>query len=1211
VVSNPTLPGLELHIPKGTVITDYQGKVVREVSITSVPLNQPPFPLPPGVRVPIYFTIQPGAAYLSTNGGWGQQGAQLYYPNSGDASPGSPTDFWNYDPDAKGWYVYGQGKVNLSGTQIVPNPGVVIYEFSGAMVAVPSTRAATFPGDSSAGDPVDLSTGLFVYRNTDLTISDVIPISLTRTYRQADSISRAFGVGTTHPYDIFLVGDVNPWTYQELVLPDGRVIRYDRISPGVSATDAVYIHSSTRTPYYGSTISWNGNGWNLTMTNGTVYVFPDGYLATRAQLSALIAIHDRYNNTLSISRDSNGNITQITTPNGRWVKFTYDSSYRITQAQDNINRTVGYAYDSGGRLTSYTDANGGTTAYTYDSNSNMTSITDTRGIRYITNQYDSNNRVIVQTMADGSTYQFSYTLSGSTSQTYFATFSNNYTGAGPGLDIMGFRACEGCTEGYTSEILQVDITDQRGFVRRVVFSDAGYKVSDTHALGQPEEQTIKYQYTPDNLLSLITDPLDRNTVIAYGDINGNPTQITQLSGTDAAITTNATFELTFNQPTSFTDPLNHTTNFAYDSNGSLVGVIDPLNQETRFTYNAAGQVLTATDPLNHTTSFAYDSGDLVSITDPLGRNSTRFFDSVGRLVTIANPLGQSTRFDYDALNRITKLTDPLGNATNFSYDGNGNLLSFTDANSHTATYTYDSMGRLVTRTDPLSNSEQHQYDAAGNLSQFTDRRGKITTYKYDSLNRRTFAGYGTILATAPTYDSTISYGYDPGNRLSSVVDSVTGTITHRYDGLDRLISEQTPQGAVSYVYDAKGRRTQMTVAGQAGINYAYDGANRLLQITQGSSSVSIAYDSGNRRTSLTLPNGIVVSYGYDNASQLTGVTYTNGGSTLGALTYAYDLAGRRIQLGGSYAQTALPLGTNNTAYNADNQLAEWGTAGVYYDANGNMTSDGLNSFTWDSRNQLSSMNFGANSFQYDGLGRRVGKTISGTTTNYLYDGANIVQELSGGSPTANFLEGNLDEFFLRTNSSGASNFLRDALGSTLALTDSSGGDLVQYAYEPFGNTVFTSGSSSNEIQYAGRENDGTGLFFNRARYYNPVFQRFVSEDPIGIRGGANRYAYVHNSPTSATDPTGLQPSACPIADAIVLFGFDVFVSDYFIIKAAKKEADQTLEIKIPQNELPGDIPVPNPLIETLGQLYDQGLDTLKEVTKGMFETYTTTGCAQI
>src|SRR5713101_2777303 len=117
-------------------------------------------------------------------------------------------------------------------------------------------------------------------------------------------------------------------------------------------------------------------------------------------------------------------------------------------------------------------------------------------------------------------------------------------------------------------------------------------------------------------------------------------------------------------------------------------------------------------------------------------------------------------------------------------------------------------------------------------------------------------------------------------------------------------------------------------------------------------------------------------------------------------------------------------------------------------------------------------------------------------TSFLYDAANFVQELTSGTPTANLLSGGIDEVFARTDAAGTTNFLADALGSTLALSDSAGNLLTQYTYELFGNTTVSGLPSANPYQHTGRENDGTGLYFYRARYYSPTFQRFASEDPI-------------------------------------------------------------------------------------------------------------------
>src|SRR5689334_14977387 len=135
---------------------------------------------------------------------------------------------------------------------------------------------------------------------------------------------------------------------------------------------------------------------------------------------------------------------------------------------------------------------------------------------------------------------------------------------------------------------------------------------------------------------------------------------------------------------------------------------------------------------------------------------------------------------------------------------------------------------------------------------------------------------------------------------------------------------------------------------------------------------------------MTLPNGVTLNYGYDAASQLTGITYKLGSTTLGNLTYAYDLAGRRTGVSGGFARTGTPQAASAATYNVNNQLTQWKGASLTYDANGNLTSDGTNTYTWNARNQLVAISGAVSaSFQYDPFGRRVSKTIGGTT-QYLY-----------------------------------------------------------------------------------------------------------------------------------------------------------------------------------------------------------------------------------
>ena len=409
-----------------------------------------------------------------------------------------------------------------------------------------------------------------------------------------------------------------------------------------------------------------------------------------------------------------------------------------------------------------------------------------------------------------------------------------------------------------------------------------------------------------------------------------------------------------------------------------------------------------------------------------------------------------------------------------------------------------------------------------------DRKSQTTTYTYDPLNRRTKTTFQDGTST--------NYTYDAGNRITQVQEknaggTVTATITRTYDGLDRLTQEVTPQGTVNYTYDNASRRATMTVVGQTQVVYTYDNANRLTNIQQGTSNIVIGYDDADRRTSVTYPNTNKVEYQYNVASELTTVTYKQGTTTLGTLMYTYDAAGNRIKTGGTFARSNVPPALATASYNANNQQTAFGASTETYDLNGNLatTTDAgvTTTYTWNARNQLTGITktgFTA-SFTYDSFGRRTGKIINGTTTNFVYDGLNQVQEKNGATVTANLLIGlGIDEFFTRTDSVGVRSLLPDALGSTVALGDGTGTLQTQYTYEPFGITTQTGAVSTSSYKYTGREDDGTGVFYYRARYYHPRLQRFIAEDPIRFRGGdVNLYAYVWNTPLQMRDYSGLRP----------------------------------------------------------------------------------------
>ena len=232
------------------------------------------------------------------------------------------------------------------------------------------------------------------------------------------------------------------------------------------------------------------------------------------------------------------------------------------------------------------------------------------------------------------------------------------------------------------------------------------------------------------------------------------------------------------------------------------------------------------------------------------------------------------------------------------------------------------------------------------------------------------------------------------------------------------------------------------------------------------------------------------------------------------------MVGPGLELNTPTTRAAIAL---DGSYDANNRLAQLNGSTLAYDDNGNSTNDGTNTYSWDARNQLASVTGPVNaSFQYDALGRRVQKTVGSTTTGYLYDGSNFVQEQNAaGAATATLLNGGIDQLFARMTSAGISVPMWDALGSVIGETNSAQTVTTSFAFEPYGTTTQSGTSTGNSQQYTGRENDGTGLYYYRARYYNPSTSRFISEDPIGFRGGTNIYAYTNGNPISYRDPLGL------------------------------------------------------------------------------------------
>ncbi len=167
-------------------------------------------------------------------------------------------------------------------------------------------------------------------------------------------------------------------------------------------------------------------------------------------------------------------------------------------------------------------------------------------------------------------------------------------------------------------------------------------------------------------------------------------------------------------------------------------------------------------------------------------------------------------------------------------------------------------------------------------------------------------------------------------------------------------------------------------------------------------------------------------------------------------------------------------------------------------------------------------------YKYDPSGRRVEKNVDGYKTRYIYDGGNIIAEYDGnGNLTRKYIHGaRVDELVCMidvADSSAVYYYHYDGLGSVVALSDSSGDSCQSYEYSVYGQVAASDPDfRANPYLFTGRRFDyETGLYYYRARYYNPYIGRFLQTDPIGYGDGINWYAYCGNNPLAFVDPSGL------------------------------------------------------------------------------------------
>jgi len=339
------------------------------------------------------------------------------------------------------------------------------------------------------------------------------------------------------------------------------------------------------------------------------------------------------------------------------------------------------------------------------------------------------------------------------------------------------------------------------------------------------------------------------------------------------------------------------------------------------------------------------------------------------------------------------------------------------------------------------------------------------------------------------------------------------------------------------------------------VGYCYDNLNRMTQATENATDcatnllATYAYDPQSRRTLVTYGNGATMSYpSYSNAGDLQTLTsHFPVGSNDNSFTYTYTAAHQTLTATASKNTWFWEPSTDSTTAYTVNNLNQYATIGsqttggtncqgqaqgLSYDCNGNLTFDGTRTYTYDAENRLLTANATglAATYAYDPLGRRTKKSGTGvTTTYYLSDGTDEIAEYdSTKTVTVRYIPGPaIDEpIAMETASTGAKEYFHtDKQGSVSAMSDATGA-MVEgpYTYDPYGNCFVGStpcSSSGEPYRFTGRRFDAeTGLYYYRARYYDPVKGRFLQTDPVGYSLDLNLYVYVENEPVDLSDPSG-------------------------------------------------------------------------------------------
>ncbi|MGU9807629.1 UNVERIFIED_CONTAM: RHS repeat protein [Pseudomonas sp. CM11] len=1009
----------------------------------------------------------------------------------------------------------------------------------------------------TSGCPVSMVTGEELLTLDDGTLDGRLPFVFTRLYRtSAVDLDIGLGRGWSHAlaHRLLLEGEQVIWIDQEnrrttFPLPSEQrpaihnSLARAAIYLGVEPDELIIAQPGEDAPFLH---------------------FRDGHLT---------ALSDRYANRLTIKRNIHGDISRLDNGAGRALRLRYEQrhlvaidyqSFHPAITLDEAWRTeqtlVSYRYDGRFRLIEATNAAGESERY----------------------DYDDQHVILQRQLAGGASFFWEWQGAGRAARCVrhwasFAQMDSRYTWGEDGQVTV--QHLDGSQEVY--------VHDERARLVRKVEPDGGEHLKAYDPQGRliaeqdPLGAVTEYRYDEAGRLVALIPPDEEPTSYEYrhGFLH------TRSRG-------KAVWQYRRNAQgdvIEVIDPHGQSTGYDYDAQGQLLAIRYPDGSEHRFTRNQLGQLTEETLPDTGRRCFSYDAqGRLLTRQDEHGALTHYHWDAVGRLLETTLPGGATRAWHYNAYGKVTAERDELGRTTRYEYADDLHLISRRlNPDGSELKYRYDSARLLLTEIENESGEKyQLDYTPNGLIRQQIGFDGQRTAYAYDLnghllektehgadgaqwVTRYQRDGAGRLLVKTLPDGQAIEYRYDGLGRLVHVNDGTDHPLAFEYDAQDRLISEHQGWGTLRYRYDACGRLNHLRLPDNSQLDYHHARGGVLTAIDLNGARLTEHQLSGGHERQRR--QGLLLSqYDYDEQGRLKAQTVWQNQQQLFWRDYAYSANGnlqsisdkrnrRHYQydpldrlIGIDYSHSEPPEHfAHDPAGNLlmqdrpgpttlkGNRLLMEGDRHYDYDAFGNLIRERrgkaqclVSEYRYDSQHRLIGVTTAhgrETSYRYDAFGRRISKTVDGLTTEFFWQGDQVVAESSSRHHRSYVYEPGTFRPLALLDGKGPNAcpfyYHLDHLGTPQELTNYGGTIVWSARYRGYGKTtklVHGGGEQLEQpLRFQGQYFDPeSGLHYNRHRYYNPETGRYLTPDPSKLAGGLNGYRYTLN-PTGWVDPLGL------------------------------------------------------------------------------------------